>query len=297
MADLAGATEREATHMLYLDDSGNKEYAPDGKYVGGGKTPLFVYGGLLMTPDEAGKISVAVGACKVGWFGTEDVEIKANWLKRPAERQKRYLDKYSLSDSDLTEFTTEIYDIIANCEADLVGVVVNKAEAQAHYGSRVWHASAIAYECLMQRVQMAMYDTGGYARIVIDDMDGASPAGRQWRTNLEAQHKQLRKSGSRMRRSGKPFDRLLGDEPTFKDSKHDHRLQLADLVAYCVYRQFIDHGPAWEDKTTGTLPMYEYFKRVSGRFRNHAGIITGYGIVKFPTVAKVLWQRQDTKQK
>jgi hypothetical protein len=38
-------------------------------------------------------------------FGTADVEVKANWLKRPRERERRYLNRYGITDGGLTAFT------------------------------------------------------------------------------------------------------------------------------------------------------------------------------------------------
>ena len=62
----------------------------------------------------------------------------------------------------------------------------------------------------------------------------------------------------------------------------------ADLIAYAVYRQFVDHGPEWE-QDTNSLPLYEYLRRVAHRFRQQGRRIQGYGIVKMPLKKRVKW--------
>jgi hypothetical protein len=275
------------THKLFLDDSGNKEYEPSGNYAGSGRTPYFVFGGLIVTPDEAGSVSARMESLKIEAFGQADVEVKANWLKRPTERQKRYLDPFGVSDDDLSRFTERVYDLIVSARIELLACVVNKQEVQQMYGHRSWYAPAIAYECVIQRLQLAMEACGGYAHVTIDDMEGGSPKGRAWKDNLTAHHGTLLRGGSRLKR-GMTIDRVVGKQPSFRDSAVDDRIQLADLVAYAVYRQFVDYGPEWE-AGANSLPTYSYFERLAPKFRNQSGRIQGYGIVKFPMGNRIPW--------
>jgi cytidylate kinase len=219
-------------------------------------------------------------------FGTPDVEIKANWLKRPREREKRYLEEYGITDTQLTSFTDAVYEIIADSSCQLVACVVNKKEVQDEYGSGAWHPSTIAYECLLQRAQKEMASIGGSVSVTMDQMTGATPAGNQHYVNLRSHHHQLRKTGSRLLR-GMALDRVEGGL-SFKDSADDERLQLADLVAYAVYRQFLDYGPDWHDRSK-SLALYEYLARVIKKFWNKGGVVPGYGIVKFPANERVPW--------
>lgn len=279
----------DITHKLFLDDSGNKEYDPAATYAkGGGRTPYFVFGGLLLRPEVAGMLGAAVESLKVDAFGTSEVEIKAYWLKNPDQRRKRYLDPYGVSAQQMDELSKGLYAVICDHELELVACVVNKAEVQQKYTlEKAWYAPAIAYECVVQRVQHSMEQCGGYTHVTIDDMDGKSPKGNDWRANLEAQHKQLRTRGSSLIK-GMELDRIVGDKPVFRDSAHDDRLQLADLVAYSVYRQFVDHGPDWEQEGK-PLPVYDYLDRICHKFRNQNGRVQGFGIVKFPLNKRVRW--------
>ena len=268
------------THKLFIDDSGDKDYRDDGKYSkSGGPTPLFVFAGLAASPLDASGIEQSMRTLKRQTFGTPDVEIKANWLKRPRERTRRYLAKYGITEAELTAFTDSLYDIIVDSDCQLVGCVVNKKEVRDRYGRTAYHPPAIAYECLLQRAQKEMAACGGTISVTVDHMTGATQAGNQHRVNLRRQHESLRKHGSNLVR-GVTFDRIEGGL-SFKDSKDDERVQLADLVAYSIYRQFLDYGSDWEDPSK-SLEVYEYLARILKKFWNRSGVVPGYGIVKFP---------------
>lgn len=274
------------THKLFIDDSGNKDYHPDVVYKQqGGRTPYFVFGGMLVTTGAAGRIEEKMRRLKLATFGTEEVEIKARWLRRSDERHRRYLDKYDITEKQLAAFTDLTYLAITEANCLLLACVVDKAEVQQMYGDRAYYAPAISYECLMQRVQQEMKDCGGTVHVTIDNMTGATPAGNQHATLLRRQHALMRKHGSTL------MDRMAFDPVggmAFRDSHLDERLQLSDLVAYAVYRQFVDYGSDWEDDSK-PLPTYEYLDRLAPKFRNQNRRIQGYGIVKFPMNKRVRW--------
>jgi hypothetical protein len=272
---------------MYVDDSGTKEYSPTKTYsTKGGCTPYFAFGGLLLTPAEAGTASVKMRALKLACFGSEHVEIKANWLRVEKERKKRYLDPYGIDDSKLNAFVEDVYSLILSLDCKLIAAIVVKPQMHERYGDMPWYAPAVAYECLMQRVQLEMEERDGTAHITVDDMDGATPKGKQYRDNLERHHHQMATNGSRLRR-GMIMNRLAGI--SFADSKADERLQLADLVTYSVYRQFVDNAAAWDATGTSELPTYAYLGRLGPKFRSFNGVIAGFGIVKFPTVTRNRW--------
>lgn len=273
------------SHKLYLDDSGTKEYSSEGTYPsGGGRTPYFVFAGLLLTTGAAGQLSKALRKLKLDHLGTESIEIKANWLKRPAERQKRYLGPLKISDADLDNFTKSAYALLGGFQGELIAAVVDKPAVQKMYAVP-WYAPTIAFECLLQRVQKAMEEVSGAVSVTVDDMTGATPKGNQYKTNLSRHHRILKTAGSQLVKSA-PLDRLA--DLGFSDSKADERLQLADLVAYAAYRQFVDFGADW-DAQKDRLPLYPYFAAIAHKFRKGPdGVMTGYGLVKFP---RTTWQR------
>jgi hypothetical protein len=277
-------------YLLYVDDSGTKEYSPDGQYhKGSGLTQYFVFGGLIVTPAVAGYLTRRMHELKTKIFGRADVEIKANWLRVQKERTKRYLEPFRLSEDSFREFSNSLYELISFTDCVLVACVVNKQEVQSKY-PEPHYAPSIAYDCLLQRAQLEMESKNGKLHVVIDDMSGATPKGNQYKENLRYQHKWLLTRGSPLR-TGLVFDRIGG--LSFSDSRADERLQLADLAAYAVYRQFVEHGSSWE-VDANSLPTYSYFEKIAHKFRkNEYGRIQGYGIVKFPLKNRIEWSVKE----
>jgi hypothetical protein len=275
----------DPTHKLYVDDSGSKEYSDSKTYPANqGKTPYFVYGGVLLTPSEAGEAHLRLRQLKRGTFGTDSVEIKSNWLRMPLERAERYIRRFGVSEDALTDFVDRVYALINSLDCKLIAAVVDKCAVQNTYVVP-WPASGIAYEVLIQRAQMEMIERGGTVHVTVDNMTGATPKGNQYRRNLKIQHEKLRAHGSTLQ-PGMALDRI--DGMAFTDSRADERIQLADLVAYAVYRQFINHGKEWDEKNP-KLPLYDYLGRINTKFRNHNGQVAGFGIAKFPMASKASW--------
>jgi hypothetical protein len=55
-------------------------------------------------------------------------------------------------------------------------------------------------------------------------------------------------------------------EIRFEKSHHSNFLQLADTVAYNVFRQFVDHGDSWETIGEGELKKYTFFSKIAKNF-------------------------------
>jgi len=173
----------------------------------------------------------------------------------------------------------------------LFAAVVDKVHVAEDYTSP-WYAPAIAYEILLQRVvQEVKLPTR--VSVVIDDMTGATPKGRQYRANLEVHHARLKKNGSSLLK-GLDFAPLLPGI-RFVDSARSHLVQVSDVVAYNVFRQFVDHGECWEQPTPGpdgrlTLPTYHWFNILGKKFcQGPNGRVQGFGVVKFPLRRRIPW--------
>jgi hypothetical protein len=279
------------THVVYIDDSGTKEYA-DAPHLYGrtGKSRYFVFGAVLISTADAGTLVTRIRQAKRFFFDTEDVEIKSNWLRIPKECAKRYLTPYHLSEEALRGFVDEYYSIIGATNLQLIASVVDKAHVQETY-PLPWYAPAIAYDLLMQRVVQELPEPDCVS-IVMDDMTGATPKGNQYKRNLARHHAKLRKEGSFLR-SGMSFASLAGDLK-FVNSAQSDQIQVADVVAYNVYRQFVDHGDAWEAEGLGSLPLYDWFEKIGGKFRVGPNQrVQGYGIVKFPLRKRIRWAYRD----
>jgi hypothetical protein len=278
------------THVLYVDDSGTKEYTPPGKPYAANNSRHFVFGGALIATDEASRLSQKIGNQKTSIFGTAQVEIKSNWLRMPVERERRYLKPYALSEENLKTFVEGYYSLICESDLMLLAAVVDKVHMRDKYGENAWYPPAIAYEALLQRAQNALQGTGEFS-VVIDDMTGKTPAQNDYKENLKRQHARLKQRGSSLIQ-GFAFDALAG-RPKFVSSE-SNLVQVADIVAYNVMRQFRDHGEEWETRGLTNLPTYDWFRRICGKFRQGPnGRIQGYGVVKLPLIDRVTWSLKE----
>lgn len=286
-------TDRESdTHVLFVDDSGTKEYSPSGVY-GAGNTRYFVFGGPFLTLDQARKLTARIRRLKTETFGTEGVEVKSNWLRLENERTARYLRKFGLSEADLTRFVEAFYQSVIDSDLMLIACVVDKIHMREDYGDRAWYPPAAAYEMLLQRAHAEIVDcrstgSGRCFSVIVDDMSGATPKGHQYRENLRRHHVQLKKTGSTLFK-GLTFEHLR--DLRFVDSRQSELLQVADVVAYNVFRQFRQHGEEWETHGLSALPAYHWFSRLAKKFRRGPnGRVQGFGVGKIPLRTRVPWR-------
>jgi hypothetical protein len=168
-----------------------------------------------------------------------------------------------------------------------IAAVIDKKHMQETYPV-LWYVPAVAYDLLLQRLDKELHRTGEVS-VVIDDMTGATPKGNQYKFNLTQQHQRMIKRGSALM---KGFDfRFLHKTLKFVNSAQSHLIQVADIAAYNVYRQFVDHGEEWETQGITKLPTYSHLERIEGKFRKDAnGRVQGYGIVKFPLRQRIPWR-------
>jgi hypothetical protein len=167
-----------------------------------------------------------------------------------------------------------------------VAAVVDKRHMKEDYGKEAWYPPAVAYDVLLQRIiQEKKYPDK--VSVIIDDMTGSTSKQTPYKYNLIKQHAQLCKNGSPLR---KGLDwRPLNKKNKFHNSKHSHHIQIADIIAYNVFRQFVEHGEVWEDKVIKNLSVYSWLNKLSNKFRHKSGRIQGYGIIKFPLRYRRPW--------
>jgi hypothetical protein len=278
------------THILYIDDSGTKEYAdaPEEYKSKRGKSRYFVFGGALLTPDCASLLSRAIIKLKLECFGTECVEIKSNWVRIDSERKRRYLKPHDISEERFKQFIDDYYAAIVDCDLIFIAAVIDKLHMQEEYPKNPWYPPAVAYDLLLQRVEKELKRVGDVS-VIIDDMTGATPRGNQYKFNLTRQHQRMIQRGSALM-SGFNF-KLFNKALRFVNSAQSHLVQVADIAAYNVYRQFVDHGEEWETQGITELPTYPHLARIENKFRKDAnGRVQGYGIVKFPLRKRIPWR-------
>ena len=176
-----------ATHYhLYLDDSGTKEWAAEGRPYGTNNTRSFVFGGPLLLAGVARELAETISQPKALYIrqcqpsrssqtgcanrasGSEDTCA----FTRSAKKRSRCLfDSYY-------DFAFRGADLV------LIACVVDKVHMRDVYGERAWYPPALAYEAVVQRVQQDMngrHIPDAQVRVIVDDMSGATPRGNQYR--------------------------------------------------------------------------------------------------------------------
>lgn len=276
-----------ATHAMYIDDSGTKDYSPTGTYLPDqGPTRYFVFAGVLATLDSASQLAQAVKSAKRSIVGEKEPELKSNWLRMPHERERRYLSAFGITDDELDKLVDAVYKQVLAADIELIACVVDKAHMVERYGDKAFYPPAAAYETLTQRLQNRLKGHGT-CQVFVDDMTGKNPKGNEHKKLLTRHHERLRKYGSKMMGPTMRMD-SLGDL-RFQSSARSELIQVADLVAYNVYRQFVDYGEEWE-RNASQLPAYSYFNRLASKFRKGPNSrVQGYGIVKMPLFHRVKW--------
>lgn len=272
------------SHVVYIDDSGTKDYSPTG--YNSGPTRYFVFAGVLATQDSASQLAQRLSDLKKPYNNGKSFELKSNWLRMPHERDSRYLRPLGVTDAELKAIVDKVYGLVIDANIEIIACVVDKEHMWQTYGEKAYYPPAAAYETLAQRLQNALEGIGT-CQVFIDDMTGKNPKGNEHKANLIRQHALLRKHGSRMLRPTLKIDVL--EDLRFQSSARSELIQVADLVAYNVFRQFAVHGEDWEREATN-LPTYDYFARLASKFRRGPNNrVQGYGIVKIPIRHRVVW--------
>ena len=264
--------------FAYCDESGQRDYGP-------GTDPYFVVAAVIARGPDAAHLEDEIRGLKRAFWGSPEIELKSNWVRRPAERKRRYLDPHGVTSKDLADFIGALYRWLAKAPISLLAGVVDKPLMEERYASP-HYAGGVAYTMLLQRFQKYASKRGGSGAVIFDDPSGKSPGGYEWRLLLQKQHARLLKSGC-------PYTKTkftsLGPL-TFTDSKASPLVQVADVVAYNTFRQFRDHGAAWEDPKLTKLPTYDHFEKILPLFDKGPGKeFAGYGVAKWPFKVKVPW--------
>lgn len=264
---------------IFLDDSGQKEYGP-------ATSRYFVYAGPIVETAKEDEVSERFTNLKDRVFGDATVEIKSNWMRQPHERRRRYLKRYGITNAEFDAFVEEWYDLMVSDDLSYLAAVIDKPQMLAKY-SNPWYASATAYQFLLQRYELELRSRERLGRVRVDDMSGSTPAHNDWRELLRNHHVRLKADGCRLTKL--TFDHVA-PQLAFGSSARFNLLQVADLVAYNVYRQFREHGDAWDHQAGEQVSIYPWLGKILPRFVLGPGNrLEGWGIVKWPNERKSRW--------
>lgn len=282
-------------NFLFIDDSGSKDWETPYAQEFVLKTPIrneqnlrfwrgnyFVLAGIHISANDLALLNPLIDKIKIKTFGTKHVEIKSVWMRNPDKRKKHYLDFYKITENDLRKFTDYWYKIFENNQ--------NRVQLQAFILDKRFFKNKRSQFTPLQILVQVLFDRvelhpSRQCTIVFDQMD---------REIKSVKHRQgeILKISNKIINLGSFQKKYSHFPPRFESSKSSNFLQLADTVAYNVYRQFIEFGDIWEDKDAESLKLYTFLKRISDNFYNLNGRIAGFGIVKIPDPKKIKWGRK-----
>lgn len=276
---------------VFVDDSGSPDFftpysvefvknPPEFKnYEDFWRKNYFVLAGVCIDNKNLGQVNKEINAIKKEFFGTSSVEIKSDWMRNPNQRKKRYIDTYNITPEKLNEFGETILDYIKNKSSiiRIIAVVFDKRcygenlRGQAD-GKPILKSSQILFE----RIQ---YLNKPGTIVSFDQMESSLKLTKGKNGQI------LRVLQNRLE-----LQKIFVSEYTniskidFKESKSENFLQIADLSAYNIYRQFIEFGRTINGKEIDFAKDYKYFEMIKGNLINKNGKIRGVGLVILPDI-------------
>jgi len=271
------------TYLFYVDESGQREYGPN-------ISRYFALAALAVPVESWQLINTQVHALKQSYFGDPTVEIKSSWLRDPRAAEKRYLTPYPVSPEALHECVHRLYEIVDHPSLTLFATVIDKVQMQEVYPTP-HDPSSLAYRLLFERLQQYLVNEGGksYGIVVFDRIHDADFREKGYENLLANQHLRYLQKGTDFVEVSNIVEGLL-----FISSTVNNFIQLADLCAYNIYRQFKDHGEQWDRPNVERLPLYAHFRRVLPKLhRTSSGLVSGFGIKKYPDWSRLGLPRID----
>jgi len=292
-------------YKVFIDDSGSKDYTSPysrdfidnpplfDSYEKFWRDNYFVLCGVRVAQENLGEINDFINKLKKECFGTHRVELKSDWFRNEHKRNKNYLGKYDIKIEDLKIFVDKVYDMIANFsdKLKLVAVVFDKRyygdeKRQRGEGNPLAKTSQIIFERLQY--------LGAYNIVVFDQMESSLKVDRG---NNGIILEVLRGNKEMEKIFVTEYDKIV--DIKFIKSCNENFLQIADLCAYNVYRQFVHHGREWSGSRKDTsgkkiMGKYEYFDRIRCNFIHlpRGGAekkVCGVGMVCIPDFDKCNW--------
>ena len=170
----------------------------------------------------------------LGRFDLADCEIKSNWVRNNFERNKSSEFLHSLGRDSIREITNTYYEQITRCNMVIIAIVIDKRYLHDHVTHETLHKKA--YEFALERIQMYMHTCHPkhLAMIVMDDTS------KQLNRAVAMKHAFFLRVGNQ----NMEFPAIV-EYPFFARSELSNGIQLADLVAYNIYRAFKTEDPTY----------------------------------------------------
>jgi len=223
-------------YFFYFDESGSRD--PSAGTEENPKDHLYVLLAVGMWEGQWRHFETEISGLKLelagylqrdgkGRFELADCEVKSNWVRVPTEREKRSRFLHGLHSDDLTRLTDAFFRQVAKRNTVILASVIDKRFLHDYVTHETLHKKA--YEFLLERIQhyMREYHPRHRALIVMDD------TGKQLNRAVAMKHASFQRAGNR----NMAFPAVV-EYPFFTRSELSNGVQLADLLAYSVYRAF-----------------------------------------------------------
>ncbi|PIR77837.1 MAG: hypothetical protein COU30_00290 [Candidatus Magasanikbacteria bacterium CG10_big_fil_rev_8_21_14_0_10_38_6] len=294
-------------YKIFIDDSGKKEYITPYSRDFVENAPLFedyeqfwrdnyfVLCGVRVAEKYLGEINHKINAIKKRCFSTHKVELKSDWLRNPHQREKHYIDPFGVTAEQLTACVDSIYELLYEYreQMKLLAVVFDKR----WYGDRKrqtpdGHPLSKTAQIFLERIQY----TNTYHIVVFDQMESSLQVHKGNNGKIFRVY-QNKTEMERMYVSN--FDKIA--DIKFIESKRENFLQIADLCAYNVYRQFVHYGREWCGENVDRdgkcrMNTYEYFEKIRCNFLyipERDNKVCGVGLTCIPDTNKTQWDVLD----
>ena len=214
-----------------------------------------------------------------GAFDLANCEVKSNWLRNPDGREKASPFLNALTPDERQRLTDVYLEQVVKRKTAIIASVIDKRYLYAGTTEEALHQRA--YEFLIERIQHYMYEYHPRHQALVI-MDDTSP---QLNRAVAMQHAYFLRSGNWNMR----FPNLV-EYPFFTRSELSNGVQLADQMAYNVYRAF------------KYLNMdYPYFEEILPRFYQSANGAVLHGLKVWPNnsplieVSRAMWEEHKQK--
>jgi hypothetical protein len=173
-------------------------------------------------------------------FELADCEIKSNWIRIPKERNSRpFLSK--LTDADITTLVDLYYAQLARHNMQIFSVIVDKRHLHDFMDAGKIHRKS--WELLLEQIEDFMRELHPKHQgvLITDDVS------KQLNQDLAMKHAYILEEGT----ASGTWLKHIAEMPLFVRSELSNGVQLADMMAYNIYRCF-----RYEDSA------YPFFQRI-----------------------------------
>lgn len=294
-------------HFFYIDESGSRDLQDDAH-------PYFVLSAVGVADEDWSFADFLLNMTRLEGFNKHDIEIKSTWLRNPKAQQLNYLIPASLSKDELSQAVDNIYNTLDELKIVCFACVIDKVRLR----QELFHVDyspgllRLAYLSLIGMIInfLASFTPPQLGVLVHDVIDNrATQANTVHKYLLDFQRdstdliwfkklglvseEEMSKLTSEVSRG---LMKQLLDRPIIENAQlivggihfmPSHQavfLQIADLLAYNVLRQFQEHGKEWRSgKDIETTEQYEYFSKMSPKFRRSSeGSLKDFGLSHIP---------------